>query len=425
MFENLIAQEAVAAGLAEAVREAALPPALLFSGPPASGKLTAALELARVLSCTGSRTWNCPCPHCAQHRLLTHGDLLLFGKRSLPEEIGVARNLLAQYPGQTSAYFFARAARKLLARFNPVLWAGEETKLGKVLPLVQSIQDSLDQLRPEIAGTTLSDPEIKAADSVVADCQTLEASCPEQPGVFMIRNMEVWAQLAPTSSRKTVVIENADRMQDSARNAMLKILEEPPETVRFVLLTSRRASMMATILSRSRIFNFVPRDEDASRAVASRVFKSREAVPSLQEFFESKMPFPPSEAIREARRFIGCLLAPKVAQGAAFGPLAATMAEEAAASKATARAILAGIVEETGGFGARDKSMAGSFLRFARALLSVFASLLGESSGNPGTLALIDEWSRLVREAAIQYSSLNRNPELLAEVLADSFGDLP
>jgi DNA polymerase-3 subunit gamma/tau len=425
MFENLIAQEGVRTGLAEAVLEGSLPPALLFSGPPASGKLTAALELARVLSCTGSRSWNCPCPHCSQHRLLSHGDLLLFGKRSLPEEMGVARDLLAQFPGQTSAYFFARSARKLLARFNPILWAGEESKLGKALPLVQSIQDGLDQLRPENAGPSLSEAETAAADAVLADCRALESFCPEQPGVFMIRNMEVWSQLAPTSARKTVVIENADHMQDSSRNAMLKILEEPPETVRFVLLTSRRASMMATILSRSRIFNFVPRDEEASMAVATRVFKSRETVRSLQAFFESKAPFPPSEAILAARRLVGCLLAPKIAAGETFGPLATGLARDSEASKATPRSILADLLELTGGFGARDKSMAGSFLRFAKALLSVFAELLAESSDSPEELALVDEWSRLVREAALQHSTLNRNPELLMEVLADSFGDSP
>jgi hypothetical protein len=35
----------------------------------------------------------------------------------------------------------------------------------------------------------------------------------------------------------------------------------------------------------------------------------------------------------------------------------------------------------------------------------------------------VDRWSRLAREAAGQYGSLNRNPDLLVKVLASSFGD--
>ena len=425
MFENLIAQDAVQTGLREAVATGSIPPALLFLGPPASGKLTAAMELARVLSCTGSKAWNCPCPHCAQHRLLSHSDLLLFGKRSLPEEIQAGRDLLARNPGQTSGDFFFRSARKLLVRFNPILWAGEETKLGKAISLVQSIEEDLDLLRPETLGSFLSPAEAGAADAVLADCRALEAFCPEQPGVFMIRNLGVWARLTPSSARKTVIIENADRMQDSSRNAMLKLLEEPPETVRFVLLTTRRASMMATILSRSRIFNFVPRDKATSSLVVSRVFKSSDPVSSLQAFFTSRTPFPPEGAKRIARSFVGCLLASRSDSLAGIGPIASGLAREAAVSGATRRKLLDDLVEATGNFGARDSSKGGSFLLFIKGMLSVFSELLAESSDSPETLALVDEWSRLASEAAFQYSKLNRNPELLAEVLISSCGEVP
>ena len=53
MFENLLYQPA-SQQLAEDIRQGSLPNALLFVGPPASGKLTCALELARVLACTAT-----------------------------------------------------------------------------------------------------------------------------------------------------------------------------------------------------------------------------------------------------------------------------------------------------------------------------------------------------------------------------------
>jgi len=423
MYENLLAQDSVRASLIGDMKSASIPPALLFAGPPASGKLTAALETARILSCTRQAAWNCSCPDCVRHRYLVHSDLLLFGKRTFPEEIVVAKEFLLRSPGQASAYFFLRSVRKLLARFNPMLWSGEETKLGRVAPLIQSIEESLGSIDPETIGASIGGNVIKGLESVYSDALSLEPQVPDMPGVFMIRNMEVWAQLAPAGNRKTVIIENADRMQDSARNAMLKMLEEPPETVRFILLTSRRASMMATILSRSRLYSFSPRSEDATSLIVSKVFKSTEKPRSLQDFFESRISFPPAAARTFAELFVGKLIADRNGGPEFGGAYALALAGAAGNSGKSFPEILDDLGVATGGFGSKDKTMAGSFLQFAKALLSVFSGLLKESTNNPALVAQIDRWSRSAREAAVQYGTLNRNPELLIKVLAMSFGD--
>ena len=49
----------------------------------------------------------------------------------------------------------------------------------------------------------------------------------------------------------TLIIENADKMQEGSRNAMLKILEEPPEHVVFILATTELHKIPATVLSSS------------------------------------------------------------------------------------------------------------------------------------------------------------------------------
>ncbi len=51
MFENLLYQDA-ASLLTLDIKNKTLPSSILLSGPQSSGKLTCALELARVLSCT-------------------------------------------------------------------------------------------------------------------------------------------------------------------------------------------------------------------------------------------------------------------------------------------------------------------------------------------------------------------------------------
>ena len=91
MFENLVSQEAGKL-LSSDIKKNSLPGALLFSGPEASGKLSAALETARILSChqTPQGKWLCTCPSCLQHKSLVCSNLMLMGPRDCSLEISAA-----------------------------------------------------------------------------------------------------------------------------------------------------------------------------------------------------------------------------------------------------------------------------------------------------------------------------------------------
>lgn len=52
------------------------------------------------------------------------------------------------------------------------------------------------------------------------------------------------------------LIRSVERMQDEAVNALLKILEEPPAGVVFILTTSSVGSVLPTLLSRARVVRF-------------------------------------------------------------------------------------------------------------------------------------------------------------------------
>ncbi len=60
------------------------------------------------------------------------------------------------------------------------------------------------------------------------------------------------------SARRVFVIEAVDTMNDQAANRMLKTLEEPPDFVHLLLLTDRRADVLATIASRCQPVRFDP-----------------------------------------------------------------------------------------------------------------------------------------------------------------------
>ncbi|MGC8667102.1 MAG: ATP-binding protein [Chthonomonadales bacterium] len=73
---------------------------------------------------------------------------------------------------------------------------------------------------------------------------------------------------APTVGRKRVfIIERADTLTEAAANSLLKVLEEPPPYVLFVLLAAHASRLLPTILSRARMLRLspVPVDELAAR----------------------------------------------------------------------------------------------------------------------------------------------------------------
>jgi DNA polymerase-3 subunit gamma/tau len=422
VFENLLGQNEVLKTLKSDVEADRLPPAILFSGPPGSGKITAALELARVLSCTlasegrpaaARAAWNCPCPSCSRHRSLVHPDLALLGPRTFPEEIQAALELLDRAPGAPSSYFFSRAARKLARRFDAVLYEGEESRLAKAAPLLRELEEEIDAVAPERARAperaapgALAPGAAEAAAKAAGTCAKLEAFVPDAPPVFMIRNIEFWARLAPMGSRKTVVIENADRMLEASRNALLKILEEPPDSVRFVLVSSRRSALMTTILSRARTYNFAMRDAAGTALVIERVFHSSEPAPSVESFLAARRPFPPHEARERAEAFLA----------AAF----AAPSDRSARDRAAA---LASLLEATKDFGQKDDRLSSSFRSFLAALTSTLGAMLREKGADTSSIGLFESAAALVRAASNDYETLNRSPNLLAESLMHALSE--
>ena len=59
-----------------------------------------------------------------------------------------------------------------------------------------------------------------------------------------------------TGTYRACLIRSVERMQDAAANAFLKILEEPPTGLVFLLTTQAYAGLLPTIISRSRVMQF-------------------------------------------------------------------------------------------------------------------------------------------------------------------------
>ena len=309
MFENLVNQEAGKL-LAADIRHNRLPGAILFSGSEASGKLTAALETARILSCheNPQGKWLCECPSCLQHKSLICSNLMLMGPRDCSLEISAAAKTFtdAHFINakfiDAARYLFLRSVRKLTLRFNGILWEGDSS-LNKIGSLIEEINENLEVLDfprelPDITEVK------KICEEISKLCNKLEEDfLYDSIPINQVRNMEVWAHIKTEEGRKTVIIENADRMQTSVRNALLKILEEPPEDVVFILLTSKRNAIMQTILSRVRTYNFADRTLNQQQEVIQRVFHNDDFNGSINDYLLTYLPVTPSEIKGQARVF--------------------------------------------------------------------------------------------------------------------------
>lgn len=309
MFENLVNQEAGKL-LAADIRHNRLPGAILFSGSEASGKLTAALETARILSCheNPQGKWLCECPSCLQHKSLICSNLMLMGPRDCSLEISAAAKTFtdAHFINakfiDAARYLFLRSVRKLTLRFNGILWEGDSS-LNKIGSLIEEINENLEVLDfprelPDITEVK------KICEEISKLCNKLEEDfLYDSIPINQVRNMEAWAHIKTEEGRKTVIIENADRMQTSVRNALLKILEEPPEDVVFILLTSKRNAIMQTILSRVRTYNFSDRTLDQQQEVIQRVFHNDDFNGSINDYLLTYLPVTPTEIKGQARVF--------------------------------------------------------------------------------------------------------------------------
>jgi DNA polymerase-3 subunit gamma/tau len=450
VFENLLGQDEVAAQLRRDIAADELPSSILLCGPAASGKMTAALELARVLSCQapgpGTALWNCACPACNRHRALAHSDLALLGPRSFPEEIQAARSLVERSPGRASAYFHVRAVRKLQKRFDAMLYEGEEARLSKAAPLLRELEERLDAIHPERMGLDEASTQagIEAARSTAETARKLEAMVADTTPVFQVRAIEYWARLASAGRKKTVILENADRMLDAARNALLKILEEPPASVEFILVSARRSAIIATIMSRVRPYAFSARRAEDEAAVLERVFrappeaaaaaaaarKGPRPSSAIEAFLAAERSFPPAEARRLALSFLGAAAARRKLRRD-LDPAIASMGELAedldyATSPETAMELgdmaISELAQATKDFGQKDDAFASSFTAFLGALSGLLGEILRLPGLGPDGLLLVDAWAALIRDARTQYQTLNRSPGLLTESLLYAMG---
>jgi DNA polymerase-3 subunit delta' len=111
-----------------------------------------------------------------------------------------------------------------------------------------------------VSGATVPCGECSACRKVAADSHAdiLLYSVEDKPKAFkvdIVREIRNKAYIVPNEAeRKVFILENSHTMGVEGQNAILKILEEPPSYVNYILLCSSKSGFLPTVLSRATVY---------------------------------------------------------------------------------------------------------------------------------------------------------------------------
>lgn len=214
-WQTIINQERVKKILHASLDNDRIAHAYLFSGPDGVGKSVTAIELAKIVNCDQRTSVACGnCPSCKKFDSLQHPNL----------------NIIVPLP------------------------VGKNEVSGDS-PLAKLSDEEIAVLREQLklkAGNPYHDIIIPKATEIK---------------VNSIREIRRGAALtAIDRGKKIFLILHAEAMNDTASNALLKTLEEPPGDTVLILTTSRPDGLLPTIVSRCQQIRFDALSDDAIEA---------------------------------------------------------------------------------------------------------------------------------------------------------------
>lgn len=252
--------------LNEQIRDHTVSQVLLFGGERYTLRMSTALEVARVLGCMERGDEDCSCPRCTQFATLTYSDLVIISQRDHNVRIEAALHAFVKEPNGKWRSRLIQTIRILLVSFHPVLMEEAGPTLVNLAARAGGANDLLYSL---ISEDYLDGKQaIKYAEDLRKALKELYSALPKSTTVTInqVRSIDRWVHQTNISNQlRFVILEGIEQTNVAARNALLKLLEEPPQGVYFILISEHPSRIMQTILSRVRRYSFVPLSPEAQQ----------------------------------------------------------------------------------------------------------------------------------------------------------------
>ena len=161
--------------------------------------------------------------------------------------------------------------------------------------------ERLDIAKKIAAALVCSESKANAPCGICSHCKKAAAdshadipfyTAEDKPRAFKVdavRDIRNNAYIIPNEADKKVfILENAHTMGNEGQNAILKILEEPPSYVNFIMLCSTKSGFLPTVLSRATVFTIGEARNDADDEIRAAAVEAAsavaEAVTSIDDF---------------------------------------------------------------------------------------------------------------------------------------------
>ncbi len=289
MFDELAtSQKGMADQLSAQIQGGTFTQVNLFGGSRYSLRMTCAIETARVLSCREGGEQNCRCTSCRKFESLTMQNLVIVSHRDHQSVIETALSSFVRLRSDFSRRFLLRSVRILLLQYHASLMGNTQTatqssnydSASSVSDLLMELSDKKDELTEREAKSLASSLKTALKPLLAASRKNTTIS------VNQVRSLEEWINRTSMGEQKTfIIIEGLEQTNASARNSLLKMLEEPPSDTYFFLISEYPNRIMQTILSRVRKYSFPALQEEAVNALLKPFFLGSERFASLESFF--------------------------------------------------------------------------------------------------------------------------------------------
>ena len=316
MFDSLLLyRKENASTLKSQVEQHMISHSMLFSGPPYSGKMSLAIELARVISCLKDGDELCNCSSCKSFYYMSMPNVIILSSRDHEVRIKAAISLYEQMNTKSSKRNLIGQIRIALMAYHEAFVEKQDTKNSAIFALANDIDTLLIDFEQS---------DFKEENTLINQLKKLLSSLLQnkRPTVSIdnVRGSAKWTtNTGFIQQKRFILLENIEQSTIGANNSLLKLLEEPPADTYIILLSEHPKRLLPTILSRVQHHQLKPITLFEKEAIFRDVFFADPShYASIEEFIYAKAGIPIKELEQGAKEFVASIATHKQLESSLF-----------------------------------------------------------------------------------------------------------